>query len=61
MTEKVKVVRDIELRFLYPSIPDRNCDWQATRSGYDVGEPIGYGKTPMGALKHLLELEGELA
>ena len=56
-----EVIRDIEVSFIQPPIPDRNYDWQATRKGYDHGDPLGFGKTPMGALKDLLEKEGELA
>ena len=57
----MKIVHDISLSFIHPPIPDRNCDWQAMRSGYEPGDPLGHGKTPMGALKDLLEQEGELA
>jgi hypothetical protein len=53
----MKVIRDIELSFIYPPIPDRSCDWQATRKGYDEGEPIGRGRTPAIALADLLEQE----
>jgi hypothetical protein len=52
-----RVIRDIELSFVYPPIPDRNFDWQATRKGYDEGELIGRGRTPAIALAHLLEQE----
>lgn len=51
------VVRDIDLTFIYPPIPDRNFDWQATRSGYDEGDPIVHGRTPVIALADLLEQE----
>lgn len=54
-----KAIRDIELSFIHPPIPDRNYDWQATRTGYDVGEPIGRGRTPEKALADLLEQEAE--
>ena len=55
-----KIIRDINLTFVYPPIPDRNFDWQATRSGYDEGEPIGRGRTPVVALADLLDREMEL-
>lgn len=55
----MKVIRDIELSFIQPPIPDRNCDWQATRKGYDQGDSIGYGRTPVIALANLLEQEDE--
>ena len=52
-----KVVYDIHLTFVYPPIPDRNFDWQATRTGYEPGCPIGQGRTPIVALADLLEKE----
>lgn len=54
-----KVIRDIDLQFVYPPIPDRNFDWRATRSGYDVGDLMGVGRTPVIALADLLEQEAE--
>lgn len=56
MTTK-NAVRDIDLRFIYPPIPERGFDWQATRSGYEPGELMGHGRTPIAALAHLLEQE----
>jgi hypothetical protein len=53
----VKVIRDIELSFIHPPIPDRNCDWQASRKGWDLGDPLGHGRTPIVALADLLEKE----
>lgn len=54
-----RVVRDIALSFDHPPIPDRSCDWSATRSGYEPGDLIGRGRTPVAALADLLEQEGE--
>lgn len=54
-----KVIRDINLTFIYPPIPLRDFDWQATRSGYDQGDPLGQGRTPAAALADLLEQEME--
>ena len=54
-----KVVYDIHLRFIYPPIPLRDFDWEATRSGYDQGDAIGRGRTPVAALADLLEQEAE--
>jgi hypothetical protein len=54
-----KAVRDIELSFVYPPIPDRNFDWQATRKGWEPGELVGQGRTPIVALADLLEREME--
>lgn len=57
--QKAKVVRDIELTFVYPPIPERNYDWQATRKGWEPGELYGQGRTPVLALADLLEQEEE--
>lgn len=54
------MIRDIELSFIQPPIPERSCDWQATRKGYDEGDPIGRGRTPVVALADLLEQEEEI-
>ena len=54
---KSNVIRDIELSFIHPPIPDRNCDWQASRKGWDLGDPLGHGRTPVIALADLLEKE----
>lgn len=56
----MKVIRDIELAYIYPPIPERNCDWQATRKGWEPGEPAGRGRTPVVALADLLEQEMDL-
>ena len=45
----------IKLRFIYPPIPDRNYDWEATLDGYDAGDPIGNGRSPIVAVDDLLE------
>ena len=39
--------------------PGRGANWQATRSSYDEGDPIGRGATPQEALADLLEQEEE--
>ena len=54
-----KVIYDIHIRFIHPPIPDRNFDYQAVRSDYEPGEPIGRGPTPIAALADLLEQERE--
>lgn len=53
------VIRDIVVSFEHPPIPDRSMDWSATRNGYDEGDPIGRGPTPIAALADLLTLEME--
>ncbi|MDP2620876.1 MAG: hypothetical protein Q8P46_12000 [Hyphomicrobiales bacterium] len=60
MNAKVKIIRDINLTFAQPPIPDRNYDWHATRSDYEPGDLIGYGRTPVVALANLLEKEEEM-
>lgn len=54
-----KVIYDIHLTFVYPPILMRDFDWQATRSNYEPGEPMGRGRTPVIALADLLEQEAE--
>ena len=56
----MKIIRDIHLTFIHPPIPDRNYDWQATRSDYEPDDLIGYGRTPVVALANLLEKEEEM-
>ena len=55
--EFVKVIKGhkIETDFVYPPIPDRNYDWQATFSGYDEGDLIGRGPTEVSAIADLLQ------
>lgn len=52
-------IDEIETAFIYPPIPLRGMDWQATRKGYDEGDLIGRGATKQEAIDHLLEQEGE--
>jgi hypothetical protein len=47
----------IKTRFIHPPIPIRNFDWEATRDGYDKGDPIGFGRTEELAKADLLEQE----
>ncbi len=57
----MKVIRDIEVSFIYPALPIRDFDWQATRKGWDLSEPVGHGRTPVMAVANLLEVEEERA
>jgi hypothetical protein len=41
--------------YIYPPIPDRSFDWQASSYDYDEGGPIGHGKTEQDAIADLLE------
>lgn len=40
-----------------PPIPFRDCDYQATREGWDLGDPIGHGETEAEAIADLLQEE----
>lgn len=55
----MKVIYDIRISFENPPIPQRHSDYSATRSNYEPGEPIGWGRTPLIALADLLEQEME--
>ncbi len=47
--------RVITVEFIYPPIPDRGFDYQATFDGYEPGDPIGHGPTEQAAIDDLLE------
>jgi len=47
--------RIIHVEFIYPPIPDRNFDYQATFDGYEPGDPIGHGRTVEIAINDLHE------
>jgi len=47
--------------FIYPPIPTRNFDWQATDDNYEPGCPIGYGRTEQEAIDDLREQMEERA
>jgi hypothetical protein len=49
--ESHKVVTE----YVYPPIPIRCYDWQATLEGYDEGDPIGQGATEAEAIADLRE------
>lgn len=56
--------RIITVEFIYPPIPDRRFDYQATFDGYDEGDPIGHGPTEQSAIDDLhetAEFDAELA
>lgn len=46
----------IVTRYWPKPIPMRCFDWEACSSDYDMGDPIGYGKTEGEAIDNLLEL-----
>jgi hypothetical protein len=40
-------------------IPVRQFDWTATTAGYDLGSPVGYGRTEAEAINDLImQIEG---
>ena len=49
------VYRIIHVEFIYPPIPDRSFDYQATFDGYEPGCPIGHGPTEQAAIDDLHE------
>lgn len=49
--------RQIEVLEIRPPIPCRDFDWQATRAGYEPGEPIGWGSTRHAAVQDLIREE----
>ncbi len=48
---------EIETTCIAPPIPWRNFDWQATRVGYEPGDPAGFGATEQEAIADLIEQE----
>lgn len=44
----------IQTQFVYPPIESREYDWQAILTGYEPGDPIGYGRTEQNAIDDLL-------
>jgi hypothetical protein len=51
----------IVTEFVHPPIPTRKHDWSAMRDSYDVGDPIGYGRSESDAVADLLVQEAERA
>lgn len=46
----------IVTQYVYPPIPTRDFDWSAVDDEtYDEGEPIGYGRTEIEAIRDLLD------
>lgn len=50
------MTRVIETRYWAKPIPLRGFDWEATLSGWDLGEPIGYGTSEEEAIEDLRSL-----
>ncbi len=52
----------IKTRFEYPPIPIRDFDWSAVdHETYDLGAPIGWGRTEQEAIADLIEQLSEAA
>lgn len=47
--------RTIRTNFVYPPIPVRDFDWEATEAGYEPGDLIGRGPTEQAAIEALLD------
>ena len=47
----------IVTQYVYPPIPDRSHDWSATRTSYEPGDNIGFGRTEQDAIDDLLQWE----
>ena len=47
--------RKIITMFTEPPIPKRDWDWQATEEGFDMGDPVGFGKTEQEAIDDLID------
>ena len=52
-----EIVYNIRVNYDPKPIPDRRFDWEAVRTDYEPGEPIGWGKTPTEAVADLIEEE----
>lgn len=58
---RVHFVAGIEIHTdcVYPPIPSRNYDWNATTANYEEGDRIGFGSTEREAIDDLIEDLGE--
>lgn len=52
---RVRTTARIRTDYIYPPIPVRSFDWQATGDGYEPGCPIGHGATEREAIEDLLD------
>ena len=50
------MTRKIITEHIFPPIPIRQFDWQATEDGWDLGLPIGHGATEQEAIDDLMAL-----
>lgn len=49
--------RKIITKYDPPPVSFLECDWQAVREGYDLGDAIGHGPTAEAAIADLLQEE----
>lgn len=47
--------RIILVKYIYPPIPVRDFDYQASFEGHDEGDPIGHGSSEQAAIDDLHE------
>lgn len=52
---RVRTSVRIRTDYIFPPIPVRSFDWQATGDSYEPGHPIGHGRTEQEAIEDLLE------
>jgi hypothetical protein len=50
------ILAQIITRYDPKPIPDRRFDWSAVTADYDLGAPIGYGRTEAEAINDLMML-----
>ena len=55
-----RLLRKINTEHIYPPIPTRQFDWQATFDGYEPGDSIGTGYTEQEAIDWLIAEESYL-
>ena len=46
---------DIKTSYVFPPVPNRNFDWEATFEYYEPGDLIGRGPTESDAINDLVE------
>ena len=51
----MKTERKIVTNYWAKPIPMRQFDWEALEEGWDLGEPMGYGRTEQAAIDDLME------
>lgn len=62
LRQRIIAGRKIETQFIFPPIPVRNMDWQATFDDYDYADDdqshsIGHGISEAAAIEDLIQIE----